>query len=143
MERLGFGVERGTRVLHARARRLNFRSACGVGLSGSSCSPGRDNSKGSIIDVFNTSRVDHLELIVVDCISININDISIWLGTPKPHLRRFRLAVGVFFVETRNSLLTKSVFVTVCKYVVFVHIFVNIKIDAERNSMQNSDQISS
>ena len=29
-------------------------------------------------------------------ILINVNDICIWIGIPKPHTRCFRLAVGLF-----------------------------------------------
>ena len=34
--------------------------------------------------------------IVIESIFINTNDSSMWIGIPKPHLRRFRLAASTF-----------------------------------------------
>ena len=40
---------------------------------------------------------------------MNTNSIFIWIGSPKPHLRRFRLAAGVFLF-CRHAFLEKCVF---------------------------------
>ena len=45
-------------------------------------SPIRDNSKGNIIDTFSTNRVHELLCIVTKGISINIDGIFIWIGSP-------------------------------------------------------------
>ena len=49
--------------------------------------------------LFNTNTANKLILIAITGISIAINVITIWIGTPKPHLWRVRLAAGTFFVK--------------------------------------------
>ena len=45
------------------------------------------------------SNIEYLIILInINDIFININIILIWVGNPKPHLRRFRLAAGVLFV---------------------------------------------
>ena len=41
---------------------------------------------------------------------INIHSIFIWIGNPKPHLWRFRLAAGAFCFENRYAFFRKVYF---------------------------------
>ena len=61
---------------------------------------------------FNTNRVYESILIATNGTSINVNIICIWIGIPKPHLRRFRLA-AVFVNDL--PFWTSSTFVDMCK----------------------------
>ena len=67
-----------------------------VVLSNNRQSPRRDNSKGDIVVLFIANRVYQLILINTNRIFININDICIWIGVSKPHLRHLRLFAAVF-----------------------------------------------
>ena len=62
--------------------------------------PRRDNNQGSIIVLTNTDRVYQLRSIAKEYIFNDLDIIFIWIGVPKPHLRRFRLAVGVLLLFT-------------------------------------------
>ena len=44
----------------------------------------RDNSKGSIIILFNTNRVYQYILTIINDIFINLKDILMWTGAPNP-----------------------------------------------------------
>ena len=64
--------------------------------------------------------------IAINCIFISIDDILIWIGNPKPYLRRFRLATGAFcFLLKTTCLFLFVMFDHVCQHLVF-HLFAKI-----------------
>ena len=60
--------------------------------------------------------------------SINIIDIFIWIGIPKPHLRRFRLAAGASFCFCAfhgHTIFEMTFLGNACQHLLFLHIFEN------------------
>ena len=51
---------------------------------------------------FDTNNAFYLLWITMNGILINKNAICIWIGTPKPHSQRFRLAASNFVSQKRN-----------------------------------------
>ena len=78
--------------------------------------------KGNISNPFNTDRV-----YAINGILINIIDICICIGFPKPHLRRSRLAAGVFAFAKSKYVVEITVCVHICEHVRFLCIFGNTK----------------
>ena len=80
---------------------------------------------------------------------IDISCIFIWIGVPKPHLRRFRLA-AIRFGFDDMPIPKRSVFeIFINPYIYIERDFVLLfvfspvwKIDAEHNSMHKSSRIS-
>ena len=85
----------------------------------------------------NTDRVYQLIWIAIISIFIIVSVICIWIGIPKPHLWRFRLAASFFVVGKQHVFSKEECF---NQYLSIRNIFTYFRkhqIDAERNSMQN------
>ena len=61
--------------------------------------PRRDNSKGNIIALFNTKGVYSKILINMNGVLIITICILIWIGIPKSHSRRYKLAAGLSLLK--------------------------------------------